>query len=73
MKLFGFVWIGILTIAYLIWTVKCIIDFINDRKSCWKLSFLFVNGASWAYWIVIHIVVLFISSLIAFLLYGGWL
>lgn len=73
MKWFGFVWIGVLIIAYLIWTVKCIIDFINDCKSCWKLSFLFANGASWAHWIVIHVTVLLISSLIAFLVYGGWL
>lgn len=70
---FGFLWIGVLIIAYLIWTIKCIRDFINDCKSCWKLSFLFVSGASWAHWIVIHVAVLFIWSLIAFLFYGGWL
>jgi len=73
MKWFGFIWIGMLIILYLIWTIKCIVDFISDVKGSWKLSFLFQIGASWAHWIVIHVCVLFIGSLIAFLIYGGWL
>lgn len=73
MKLFSYAWIGMLIIAYLIWTIKCIVDFIRDCRGCWKLSFLFEAGVSWACWIVIHAVVLFIGSIIAFLIYGGWL
>ena len=73
MKWFSYVWIGMLIAAYLYWTIKCIRDFISDRKSCWKLSFLFEDGASWAMWIIVHAAVLFIGSIIAFLIYGGWL
>ena len=73
MKMFGYAWIGILIIVYLIWTIKCIVDFIRDCRSCWKLSFLFEIGASWAVWIILHVTVLFIGSIIAFLLHGGWL
>ena len=73
MKWFGFVWVGMIIIAYLIWTIRCIIDFIRDCRGCWKLSFLFENGASWAVWIILHGAVLFIGSIIAVLCsgYGG--
>ena len=69
MNWFGYVWIGILIIAYIIWTVKCVWDFITDAKGFWKLSFCFKNGASWAWWIMLHIIGLLISSVFYFCYY----
>ncbi len=39
MNWFKYIWIVFLIIAYLIWTIKCIIDFIEDKRSMWKLSY----------------------------------
>ena len=57
-----YIWIVFLIIAYLIWTIKCIIDFIEDKRSCWKLSFYIEQGASWFTWLMIHLAVIFIFS-----------
>lgn len=63
MNWFKYIWIVFLIIAYLIWTIKCIIDFIVDKRSAWKLSFYIENGASWFTWLIIHLAVIFIFSL----------
>jgi len=68
MNWFGYVWIVALALAYVLWTIKCVRDFIDDVRSAWKLSFLFNEGASWSYWIVIHVIVIIIGSIIYFLL-----
>ena len=68
MKWFGYIWIVALILAYVIWTIKCVRDFIDDVRSVWKLSFLFEEGASWGYWIIIHGIVLIAVSLAYFLL-----
>ena len=68
MNWFGYVWIVALALAYVLWTIKCVKDFIDDVRSVWKLSVLFDEGASWGHWIVIHVIVIFIGSVICFLL-----
>ena len=67
MNWFKYIWIVFLIIAYLFWTIKCIIDFIGDKRSMWKLSFYIEQGASWFIWLVIHIVVIFIFSFVWFI------
>ena len=67
MHWFGYVWIVILALAYVIWTIKCVRDFIDDFRGIWPLSAYF-NGSSWGWWIVIHLIVLIASSLAYFLL-----
>lgn len=67
MKLFGYVWIVILVLAYIIWTIKSIIDFIVDLRSPWKLSVCFELGHIWAWWIMIHGALILIGSFICFL------
>ena len=69
MKWFGYVWVAILVIMWLIWTIKCVIDLIRDIRSIWKLSFYIENGASWFIWAIIHICVIFVFSLIWFIYY----
>lgn len=71
MNWFGYVWIIVLVLAYVIWTIKCIKDFISDVRGAWKLSTVFKAGASWGYWIVIHAIILIASSLAYFLLMIG--
>lgn len=68
MNWFGYVWIVALVIAYVLWTIKCVRDFINDARSIWSLSALFKEGASWSWWIIIHIIVIVAASLAYFLL-----
>lgn len=68
MNWFGYVWIVALVLAYVIWTIKCIRDFIDDVHSGWNLSFLFEEGASWGWWILIHGIVLIAGSIAYFLL-----
>lgn len=72
MKWFGYVWIAALVIAYVIWTIKSIIDFISDVKGIWKLSFIFTEcDRSWVWWIGIHAIVILAGSLAYFLLMIG--
>lgn len=68
MNWFGYVWIVALALAYVLWTIKCVRDFINDVHSVWKLSVLFENGTSWGYWIIIHGIIIVAVSLAYFLL-----
>lgn len=71
MNWFGYVWIGALVLAYVLWTIKCIRDFVNDVRGFWKLSFLFNEGSSWSWWIVLHAAVIIAGSLAYFLLMIG--
>lgn len=71
MQWFGYIWIVILVMAWLIWTIKCVIDFIRDVRSNWKLTYLIEEGASWAVWAVLHILFIFIGSLAYALLING--
>lgn len=72
MNWFGYVWIVVLVIAYVIWTIKSIIDFISDAKGIWKLSFIFSEcNRSWVWWIYIHAIAILSSSLAYFLLMKG--
>ena len=70
MNWFGYIWIGILAIVYIILTVKCIWDFVTDIKY-FGLSELFtwVSSDSWKWWLVIHLLVLFVSSIVYFFNY----
>lgn len=69
MNWFGYVWIAFLVIAYMIWTIKSIIDFISDVKGILKLSFIFSEcDRSWVWWISIHAIVILAGSLACFLL-----
>ena len=71
MSWFGYVWVVILGIAWLIWTIKCVIDFIRDIRGRWKLTLLFQEGASWAVWAILNIIFIFIGSLVYMILAGG--
>ena len=67
MSWFKYVWIVALVLAYIIWTIKCVVDFISDIRSSWRLSYLFNEGdTTWGAWIIIHIAVLFFGSLVYF-------
>ena len=68
MKWFGYVWIAFLLIAYVLWTIKCVKDFVDDVRSIWSLSALFEAGTSWGWWIVIHGIAIIAGSLAYFLL-----
>lgn len=67
MSWFGYIWIGILVVIYIIITIKCIYDFITGIK-VWgiKDSFKFWGTESWHWWIMIHLLILFFSSLTYF-------
>ena len=71
MRWFGYVWIAILIIGifmkWLIWTIKCIKDFITDFRSKGVLVFAFEKESSWLIWILVHIGVIFIFSFIWFI------
>ena len=70
MNWFGFIWIGILIIAYIIWTVKCVWDFIDDVKWLgWSDLFTWCSSDSWKWWLVIHLLILFVSSIVYFFNY----
>ncbi len=71
MNWFGYVWIVVLALAYLLWTIKCVRDFIDDVRGVWKLSFLFKQGTSWSWWIVIHGMVIIAVSIAYFLFMKG--
>ena len=66
MKWFGYVWIAILIIMWLIWTIKCIKDFIADFSFKGGLNFALDREPSWIIWVVVHIGVIFIFSFIWF-------
>lgn len=70
MQWFGYIWIVILVIAWLIWTIKCIVDFVKDLRSNWRLSFYIENGASWAVWALLHIIFIFAGSFVYFIWLG---
>ena len=68
MTWFKYIWVGILALGYIIWTVKCVVDFIDDVRGRYNLSYLFIEGETWwGAWIAIHIAVLFLGSLVYFL------
>lgn len=72
MNWFGYVWIVVLALAYVIWTIKSIVDFISDVKGIWKLSFILSEGdRSWVWWIGIHAIIILAGSLAYFLLMVG--
>jgi hypothetical protein len=58
-------------LAYVLWTIKCVKDFIDDVHSDWKLWFLFEAGTSWSWWIIIHAIAILSGSLAYFLLMKG--
>ena len=64
MSWFKYVWVGFLVLAYIIWTIKCVIDFISDVRSVWRLSYLLKEcDTTWGAWIIIHLAVVFLGSL----------
>jgi len=70
MKWFGYVWIAILVIMWLVWTIKCIKDFITDYRyfrARGGLDSALELETSWIIWIAVHVGVIFISSLIWFI------
>ena len=70
MNWFGFIWIGMLAIVYIILTVKCVWDFIDDvRLLGWSDLFTWCSSDSWKWWLVIHLLVLFVSSIVYFFNY----
>ena len=68
MSWIGYIWIAMLIIAWLIWTIKCVIDLIDDIKSSWDLLFCIETESSWVIWVIVHLIVLFVFSLTYFLL-----
>lgn len=64
MKWFGCVWIAILIIMWLVWTIKCIKDFIADFRSAYGLKIAAMSEPSWLIWIIVHIGVIFIFSFV---------
>lgn len=67
MKWFGYVWIAILIIMWLVWTIKCIKDFITDLRSRRGLKNAAGEEPSWLIWALVHIGVIFIFSFIWFI------
>jgi len=68
MNWFGYVWVVALVLSYMIWTIKCIIDFIRALRGPWKMSVLFEEGVSWGYWILLHGGFILLGSFLYFLL-----
>lgn len=78
MQWFGYIWIVILVILWLIWTIKCVVDFIGDvryvqriKYSGIKLIDLIEDWPSWLVYIIVHTISIFIVSLIYFISIGG--
>ena len=80
MKIFSLIWIGILVIVYLCWTINCWDDFFiywswnhtKEHKYWHKRGRIY--STSWEFrchsfrvWLVIHIILLFLSSLVGFI------
>jgi len=69
MMWFKYVWIVILVIIWIIWTISAIIDFtyfLDDiKKDRWEDSEFGVNVATW---LIIHFLIIFVSSIIYFFL-----
>lgn len=68
MSWIGYIWIAMLIIVWLIWTIKCVIDLIDDIKSSWDLLFCIETESSWVIWVIVHLIVLFVFSLTHFIL-----
>lgn len=62
MKWFGYVWIAILIIMWLVWTIKCIKDFIADFRSRGGLNSALDLEPSWLIWVIFHIGLIFVFS-----------
>ena len=71
MQWFGFIWIVIIVILWLIWTIKCVVDFISDVRSNLKLIYIIEDWPSWLVYIIVHTITIFIVSLIHFISIGG--
>jgi hypothetical protein len=71
MRWIGYIWIVILVIAWLIWTIKCVVDFIRDVRLNVKLYYLLEDGPSWLIWVILHAIFIFIGSLTYFIMLGG--
>lgn len=71
MQWIGYIWIVILVIAWLIWTIKCVVDFISDIRSNLRLIYIIEDWPSWEIWLVLHIIFIFICSLAYFICLGG--
>ena len=67
MNWFGYIWIGLIAIPYIIWTIDAIKDFIDSvgfaKHFGEPLQEEFEIYRGWGLWFVIHLAVLFISSL----------
>ena len=74
MNWFGYIWIGLIAIPYIIWTVRAIGDFIDSIRYAKRVGeplreeFNILKG--WGLWLVVHIVLLFINSLVYCILYN---
>ena len=63
--MFKYVWIIILAIVYIIWSIKSILDMIETYRKC--NTFLDNLEYYTLFWLIEHIICIFIGSLAMFL------
>ena len=64
---FKYIWIAMLVLLYIAWTVRSIYGFICDftawRNGCWRNFFDYIDEHSWWHvWCIVHIIVAFVCS-----------
>lgn len=67
MKWFGYVWIAITILIWLVWTIKCVKDFISDFRSRGGLKNAVGREPSWLVWVLVNTSCIFLFSLFWFL------
>lgn len=65
--IFQYVWIGILILAWAIWTICMIYDVYNEYKRCDNILEAIKESIIAGSWIIMHVVAVFIFSLAVYL------
>ena len=70
--MFQYVWIVMLIIAWILWTVGAIYDVYKEYKECGSIPDAIHESFVAVPWILIHVLVLFIYSLVVYLQIHGY-